>query len=487
MDKAMVQQHLRQLSNRVVDLDQRAALRLQDLSTAMDNITQARIWAGIDLQQVISPDAIADQYEQLYRPERSGPGQFARFLEGMRNVLIFLPIVITWLGVSQATDAYHTLLSQCLKACPGQVQQPFLYLWEQGFGGNFPGLLRLSNIGLIDAALLGIVFGATLYLSIASARSNRRDEQIELNNRGQALALRADLLNTLADARILLHTQSSSIVAPIDKLDDVAKAIVQMSRDILQQFDQLKASFTTVADEMKRQFTTSQDATAEMLRQIGTISTMIHDFQVALDHFRTASEQASQRLADLVHPIEQLTLSQQSLLGRVNDSADHLKHTAQILDTMRTDQKDWSEKITNTLEQQDDVIGKLDTIANTFNTLEKNLDNFLIKLGEEREAQEQQALQIAGASRGFAEALDYTRDEATQIRSIAVDMGDVVNLMARFSNSSGMDISGIVSSYGQAALTINQSANALKETAMVVTDAALELKSAVAAFKATIP
>jgi hypothetical protein len=487
MDKATLQQHLRNLSNRIINLDQRAALRLQDLSNALDDITQARTWAGIDLQQVISPDAIAEQYEQLYRPEKSGPGQFARFLEGMRNVLIFLPIVITWLGVSQATDAYHRLLSQCLKACPDQVKQPFLYLWEQGFGGGFPDIFRLSNIGLIDAGILALVFLATLYLSIASGRSNRRDEQVELTNRGQALALRAELLNTLVDTRLLFYHQSASTVTPIDKLDDVAKAIIQMSRDILQQFDQLKASFTAVADEMKRQFTTSQDATAEMLRQIGTISTMIHDFQVALDHFKTASEQASNRLANLVQPIEQLTLNQHSLLDRVNESADHLKQTAQVLGAMRTDQQEWGEKIANTLEQQDDVMGKLDTIANTFSTLEKDLDNFLVKLGEEREAQEHQALQIAGASRGFAEALDYTRDEATQIRSIAVDMGDVVNMMARLSSSSGMDISGIVSSYQQAALVINQSANALKETAMVVTDAAIELKSAVAAFKATIP
>lgn len=487
MDKAILQQHLQNLSNRILELDQRAAQRLQELSNALDSITLARTWAGIDLHHVINPDAIAEQYEQLYQPEKSGPGQTARFLEGMRNVLIFLPIVITWLGVSQATNAYHRLLSQCLKACQEQVQQPFLYLWEQGFGGGFPDFLRLSNIGLIDAGILALIFLATFYLSVASARSNRRDERIEQRNRGQALALRAELLNTLADTTLQLHSQSASMVAPIDKLDDVAKAIVQMSRDILQQFDQLKASFTAVTDEMKRQFTTSQDATAEMVRQIGTISTMIQDFQLALDHFKTASERASDRLADLVRPIEQLTQNQHSLLDRVNESADHLKNTALLLDAMRTDQKDWGEKIANTLEQQDDVIGKLDTIANTFSRLEKDLDNFLVKLGEEREAQEQQALQIAGASRGFAEALDYTRDEATQIRSIAVDMNGVVNDIARLSSSSSMDITGIVSSYTQAAQTVNQSAVALKETAMVVTDAALELKSAVTAFKATIP
>jgi uncharacterized coiled-coil DUF342 family protein len=487
MDKAILQKHLQNLSNTILGLDQRAAQRLQDLSRALDDTTQARTWTSIDLQQVINPDVLAEQYAQLYRPEKSGPGQAARFLEGMRNVLIFLPIVITWLGVSQATNAYHQLISQCIKTCKDQVQQPFLYLWEQGFGGGFPDFLRLSNIGLIDAGILALIFLATFYLSIVSARSNYRDERAEQQNRGQALALRAELLNALADATLFLHKESASIVAPIDKLDDVAKHIVKMSSDILNQFDQLKASFTTVADEMRRQFTTSQDATAEMLRQIGTISTMIHDFQVALDLFKTASEKASERLADLVHPIEQLTLNQHSLLDRVNESADHLKHTAQALDSMRSDQKDWGEKIANTLEQQDDVIGKLDTIANTFSTLEKDLASFLVKLGEEREAQEQQALQIAGASRGFAEALAYTRDEATQIRSIAVDTRDVVNMMARLSGTSGMDMSSIFSSYGQAALTINQSANALKETAMVVTDAALELKSAVAAFKATIP
>ncbi|HXR66370.1 MAG TPA: hypothetical protein VN729_10625, partial [Ktedonobacteraceae bacterium] len=217
---------------------------------------------------------------------------------------------------------------------------------------------------------------------------------------------------------------------------------------------------------------------------IGTISVMIGTFQLAIDQFKLASETVGDRLAKLVKPIEELTAEQQSVLNKVNESADHLKDSANHLDAIREDQKDWGEKIANTLEQQDDVVGKLDTITNALSTLERGLDAFLIKLGEGYDAQEQQAIQIAAASHSFSEALDYTRDEAVQIRSVAVDMGDVVNMLARLSGSSGLDIAN---GFEQASQTIEQSASALKETAIVVFDAAQELKSAAAAFKTTIP
>ncbi|HEU5376621.1 MAG TPA: hypothetical protein VFV38_14380 [Ktedonobacteraceae bacterium] len=487
MDKVSVQRDLSELSSQVGDIDQRAAQRLQELRNALDNMTQAKTWAGMDLYLVISPDSIAGQYEELYRSQRGGPGLFIKFLEGLRNVSIFLPIMITWYGVSQATSAYHQLLSQCLKSCPDQVQQPFLYLWEQGFGGGLPNIFRLSNIGLIDAAILALIFAATLYISIVSGNSNRQAEIAEQNIHGQALALRSRLSNVLADTTFLLRSQSSLIVSPVDKLDDIARAIVQMSQDILGQFNLLKDSFTTVADEMKHQFTTTQNATQEMLRQIGTISSMIGAFQLAIDQFKTAGETVSDRLAALVQPIERLTTDQQKLLDRVNESADHLKDSADHLDSLRNDQKDWGEKIANTLEQQEDVLGNFDTIIQTLSALEGQLTHFLSKLGEERDAQEQQALQIAAASDSFREALDYTRDEATQIRSIAVDMGDFVNMLARLSSSSSMNVAGIVAGYEQAAQTIDQGASALGETATIIFDAAQELKSAVTAFKAAIP
>lgn len=484
IDTSSVQNDLNDLVSRVGPVDQRAARRIQNLSVALGNIVQARVWGNIDLVQVINPDAIADRYEWLNQPAHSGPGSLSRILEAGRNVLIFLPIAVTWLAISQATSAYHQLLSLCLQKCPNQVQQPFLYLWEQGFGGGFPDMLRLSNVGLIDAGILALILLATLYVSAATGQSNRWQEQQEQYVRATAQTLRLDLINTLADASLLLHDQASPIVSPTTRLDDVARAIVQMSNDILNQFGNLKTSLADVANQMALQFRTTEAATQRLISQIGDINTIMSMLQAAITQFQTAGEAVSDRLTNLVRPIEDLTRQQGQLLNRVNDSADHLKDSAAHLENLRTDQQKWTDRIADTLAQQDDVIGKLDSIANTLSNLGGHLDDFLQTLREESEAQERQADHIAEASRSFSEALDYTRVEASQIRSVAVDMSNVVTLMGRFSNSSGTDVSAVLDGYTAAAQTVNQSANTLNETAIAIFRAAQELKDAVAEFRA---
>ncbi|HEY1351960.1 MAG TPA: methyl-accepting chemotaxis protein [Ktedonobacteraceae bacterium] len=484
IDPSSVQNNLNDLVSRVGPVDQRAARHIQNLSASLGNLTQARVWGGIDLPRVINPDAIAECYERLNQPAHSGPGSLARALEAGRNVLIFLPIAITWLAISQATSAYHQLLSQCLQHCPNQVQQPFLYLWEQGFGGGFPDLLRLSNVGLIDAGILALILLATLYVSAAAGRSNRWQEYQEQRVRTAAQTLRLDLTNSLADASLLLRDTAAPIASPIDRLDEVARAIVQMSRDILGQFGDLKSSLKDVADQMAQQFRTTEEATNRLLSQVGDINTMMRTLQAAIDQFQAAGNAVSNRLNDLVRPIEDLTRKQGDLLDRVNASADHLRDSATHLENLRTDQKRWGDQIADTLGQQDDVIGKLDSVANTLSNLDGHLDDFLLKLQDEREAQERQAEQIAEASRSFSEALDYTRAEASQIRNVAVDISNVVTMMGRLSSPSGMDVSAIVDGYATAAQTIDQSANTLSETAIAIFGAAQELKDAATEFRA---
>src|SRR5256885_11581720 len=81
-------------------------------------------------------------------------GAHSRFwavLEVLRNVLVFAPIAVTWFGLSLAAGAYADMLA----ARPDLVSQPFLLLWEQGFGGRIP--LNFSTLALVDASLIGVL------------------------------------------------------------------------------------------------------------------------------------------------------------------------------------------------------------------------------------------------------------------------------------------------------------------------------------------
>jgi hypothetical protein len=83
-------------------------------------------------------------------------------LEVIRNVLVFAPIAVTWLGLSLAAGAYANLIA----ARPELVSQPFLLLWEQGFGGRTA--LNFSTLAIIDATLIGILIALSLALHTRS-------------------------------------------------------------------------------------------------------------------------------------------------------------------------------------------------------------------------------------------------------------------------------------------------------------------------------
>ena len=83
-------------------------------------------------------------------------------LEVLRNVLVFAPIGVTWFGLSVAAGAYADMLA----SRPELVSQPFLLLWEQGFGGRL--VFNFGTLALIDASLIGILIVLSFTLHIRS-------------------------------------------------------------------------------------------------------------------------------------------------------------------------------------------------------------------------------------------------------------------------------------------------------------------------------
>ena len=125
-------------------------------------------------------------------------------LEVLRNVLVFAPIAVTWLGLSLAAGAY----AQMLAARPELVSQPFLLLWEQGFGGRL--LFNFGTLALIDASLIGVLIALSFALHL---RSELRD-----------VSFQTSVLLKESEIRALLG-QASSLGA-LDVSGDDAEAVL---------------------------------------------------------------------------------------------------------------------------------------------------------------------------------------------------------------------------------------------------------------------
>ncbi|MFD3457059.1 hypothetical protein ACFWVC_33395 [Streptomyces sp. NPDC058691] len=120
------------------------------------------------------PEANAEAWAQLDlftlfgRPETyRAPGPSARearvrtVLGLLPSLLVFLPLVVTWYGLSRATHAYQELRStgEGRRIADGRT---FLDLWQDGFGGHLSGAFTFGAQVWWTIASLGLLIVATL-------------------------------------------------------------------------------------------------------------------------------------------------------------------------------------------------------------------------------------------------------------------------------------------------------------------------------------
>src|SRR6185437_10365281 len=130
-----------------------------------------------DIVKLINPDQIVENYKNQPTTDT-----FISVLEWGRNILIFLPLLVSWFGISQAVSKYSDFVGKH----QDQITQPFLYLWQTGFGGELPSWLTLGSLAAIDAFLLFLLVTVTIvHTSLADIGRQRRFQAAE--------RLRADL------------------------------------------------------------------------------------------------------------------------------------------------------------------------------------------------------------------------------------------------------------------------------------------------------
>ncbi|MET8679578.1 hypothetical protein ABZW18_18890 [Streptomyces sp. NPDC004647] len=130
------------------------------------------------------PDAWAqlDLLNSFGRPEtytvvKASPStRAAAVIEHVPPVLIFVPLGITWFGLSNATDAYQELRSTDAgrRLAEGRT---FLELWQEGFGGRLDGGFAFGSmiwwtIGTL-AVLAVVILGSGILRRIGEQRDDR--------------------------------------------------------------------------------------------------------------------------------------------------------------------------------------------------------------------------------------------------------------------------------------------------------------------------
>jgi len=175
--------------------------------TRRDNMT---MWASLDPTDML-PTPEIQSGSQLSR--------IARVLTVLRNVLVFVPVALTWLAIQHATDAFG-------KWAEGKdAEVNFLQFWQNGYG-VLDNHYRIQNIAFIDFILIMLIVIATLVASLLESRAKSTVSVLE------KLADRERLFVGLKIAEAMQGNKTASPESITESLAFALNDLSQAARDV---------------------------------------------------------------------------------------------------------------------------------------------------------------------------------------------------------------------------------------------------------------
>lgn len=135
--------------------------------------------------------ASMDPFEYLPQPHPVVGSKYfnwAKLLANIRNVLVFLPVAITWEAVSKATEAFAKFVET-----NNATTVNFLEFWQNGYE-ILPSFWTISHVASLDFAIILGVIGLSLvstYFATKGSSINKAEvQQLEEERLEMALALK---------------------------------------------------------------------------------------------------------------------------------------------------------------------------------------------------------------------------------------------------------------------------------------------------------
>jgi hypothetical protein len=187
---------------------------IEDLESGQD----LDAWASLASFEILPPV----EYRAGDKQER-----LTNLIAISRNILVFVPVALTWIAVSKATTAFE----QYTTANPNAVVN-FLEFWQNGYG-ILSKDWTIGHIALLDGGIIGVVIALSMAVSFLEIRHKQAMRKIvpALNN--QRLALGVKIFK-------YLHTQKSStpevvnanVAASVRNLLATSKEMAKTSKEL---------------------------------------------------------------------------------------------------------------------------------------------------------------------------------------------------------------------------------------------------------------
>ena len=263
---------------------------VKGLNEAIQQNSDLGMWSSLDPTQLLP-----DMPDQTTIFHRIGSG-----LALLRNVLVFLPVAITWQAIAKATDAYTTWFPAD-DPTQKDTEKNFLDFWANGYG-VLDNKYTLPHIGILDFWIIIAIIVISLTASGLTARGDKANESLRqiFESERLTIAIRirralhgkreaspesiatsladalADLNQTTRDmaevaARLEATTTGVMALTPqIERLNDHAGTFaVQTSTAIAQAVQQLVASVDSLNGSVSNNITNAFQTAVSSLQEVG--------------------------------------------------------------------------------------------------------------------------------------------------------------------------------------------------------------------------
>ena len=265
---------------------------VKGLNEAIQQNSDLGMWSSLDPTQLL-PE-MPDQTTIFHR--------VGNVLALLRNVLVFLPVAITWEAIAKATDAYSSWNGESsITGQDGVLQKNFLDFWANGYG-VLDNRFTIPHIGILDFWIIIGIIAISLVSSALIGRGDKANEKLrqEFENERLTIAIRirralhgkreaspesiatsladalADLNQTTRDmsevaARLEASTAGVMSLTPqIEKLNDHAGTFaLQTSTAIAQAVQQLVASVDSLNGSVSSNITNAFQTAVSSLQEVG--------------------------------------------------------------------------------------------------------------------------------------------------------------------------------------------------------------------------
>ena len=418
MDSIETITRLCEMARKIMPIDGKAAKRLEQLADLLGKPDADKL-ATIDLYGAISTRSITESAFQFFcrRP------RWLKWLAYLRDVLVFAPICLTWIGLWQAALHYETLLT----VRPDLANTPFLLLWVQGFaeagGGTW---FTFSHVAMYDFYLIAAVLVLTAVVQLYRDVKQRYAERDAQDLRKELEDILWQVEKTLAEKR---HAQNAAILqfetsakVLVKHLTSEGNRLVKLANRREKELGDLTAlgeSLTTGADTLQKFSRTVRgvyDPLQESVQKLAAHAGTIEQHEAHLvDTIDTFNQRLSQATASVVDTGQSL----QAASGGMADAANRIATFAEVSNANLTRFDGITDSLGKATANAADMAGAMNATMALVNRAGEDLIPVLETLSQENAQLAQVVSTLSRAGQSIGSAADGLTDSVGHFSTFA--------------------------------------------------------------------